>query len=77
MKKLNLLLTFLTCTVLASGCATQPEIYAAENEPLCWGNIMAKSDKTELPHIFLSGGVGLTIEAGILAWNTTSKFCMV
>ena len=47
MKKLNSLVILLTCTVLVSGCATDLEIKQAENEPLCWGNINAKSAKYE------------------------------
>ena len=56
MKKLNSLATLLICTVLTSGCAATPlEIKQAENEPLCWGNINAKSHKINTIGGIMSG----------------------
>ena len=69
MKKLNSLVILLTCTVLASGCvATQLEIKQAENEPLCWGNINAKSSG----HDFVDPS-GPALFAVATAWNLASR----
>ena len=69
MKKLNSLLILLTCTVLASGCvATQLEIKQAENEPLCWGNINAKSSGDEFVN-----PAGPALFGVAMVWNFISR----
>ena len=69
MKKLNSLATLLICTVLTSGCAATPlEIKQAENEPLCSGNINAKSSG----HDFVDPS-GPALFAIATAWNFVSR----
>ena len=48
MKKLYSLAILLTCTVLASGCFGHLATNVSEDEPLCWGNINAKSGESEI-----------------------------
>lgn len=69
MKKLNSLAILLTCTALASGCvATNLEVKQAENEPLCWGNINAKSSDDEF--VNPSGPALFAVATG---WNFISR----
>lgn len=46
MKKLLVVIMFVFLAGFISGCATPAEIIKAENEPICWGNIIAKSTET-------------------------------
>ena len=69
---------------LISGCATYSEINQAKNEPICWGNITAKSSNYEISPIMEIGSFGdpfsivavlmkSSIFLATLPWNAASR----